>query len=90
MRSGTRGGGAAAGRRLTESEFLAVLAERRPGWDRDAEGRLLVLPLAERDLAWVLECLAEHAEGEYHVLADGSAVVLRRAQDLAFLRVACL
>ncbi len=46
-----------AGRRLCDHEFLSVLAEPgpRPGWGLDQEGRFLLLPLAERDLAWVLE-----------------------------------
>ena len=73
--------------RLTEPQFLGVLAEPRPKWDLDAQGRLLTLPVAERDLAWALECLQEHAERAYHVLADGAAVVLQDAHDLAFLRL---
>jgi hypothetical protein len=38
-------------RRLTDEEFLAVLAAPRPGWDRDERGDFLLLPVAERDLA---------------------------------------
>ncbi len=52
-------------RRLCDHEFLSVLAEPepRPGWVLDEGGRFLLLPLAERDLAWVLECYREDAEG---------------------------
>ena len=80
------------GRRLSEHEFLSLLAEPEPrrGWDLDAEGRFLLLPLAERDLAWMLECCREEAEGEYHVLRDGAAVVFARARDLAFARFLAL
>ncbi len=77
-----------AGRRLSDQEFLSVLGdpELRPGWDLDAEGRFLLLPLAERDLAWMLECCREEAEGDYHVFRDGDAVVFARERDLAFAR----
>jgi hypothetical protein len=77
-----------AGRRLSDQEFLAVLAAPAPppGWDLDAEGRFLALPLAERDLAPVLECCREDAEGDYHVLGDGGAVLFARERDLAFAR----
>ncbi len=77
-----------AGRRLSDHEFLAVLAERAPprGWDLDREGRFLLLPLAERDLAWMLESCREDAEGEYHVFPDGEAVLFARERDLAFAR----
>ena len=78
------------GHRLTEPEFLAVVAEPRPKWDLDPEGRFLLLPVAERDLAWALDCLREHAERAYHVLADGAAVVFEDAYDLGFLRFATL
>ena len=40
------------GRQLSDHEFLAVLADPEPGWDLDGEGRFLLLPLAERDLAF--------------------------------------
>ena len=77
-----------AGRRLSDQEFLALLAAPAlpPGWDLDKEGRFLLLPLAERDLAWMLECCREDAEGEYHVLHDGEAVLFARERDLAFAR----
>ena len=77
-----------AGRRLSDQEFLAVLAAPAPppGWDLDEGGRFLLLPLAERDLAWMLECCCEDAEGDYHVLRDGDAVVFARERDLAFAR----
>ena len=75
-----------AARRLSDQEFLSLLAEPGPppGWDLDEEGRFLLLPLAERDLAWMLECCREEAEGDYHVLPDGGAVVFARERDLAF------
>ncbi len=80
-----------AGRRLSDQEFLSVLAEPAPpGWDLDEEGRFLLLPLAERDLAWTLECCREDAEGEYYVLPDGGAVVFSRERDLAFARYLAL
>ncbi len=77
-----------AGRRLSDHEFLAVIAAPTPppGWDLDEEGRFLLLPLAERDLAWMLECCREDAEGEYHVFHDGEAVLFARERDLAFAR----
>ena len=77
-----------AGRRLSDQEFLAVLAAPAPppGWDLDEEGRFLLLPLAERDLAWTVECCRDDAEGDYHVLRDGDAVVFARERDLAFAR----
>jgi len=77
-----------AGRRLSDREFLSVLAEPepQPGWDLDEEGRLLLLPLAERDLAWMLESCREHAEGDYHVLRDGDAVLFACERDLTFAR----
>ncbi len=81
-----------AGRRLSDHEFLCVLAEPepRPGWDLDAEGRFLLLPLAERDLAWMLECCREDTEGEYHVFRDAQAVLFARERDLAFARYLAL
>jgi hypothetical protein len=81
-----------AGRRLSDHEFLSVLGEPepRPGWDLDEAGRFLLLPLAERDLAWMLECCREEAEGDYHVLRDGDAVVFARERDLAFARYLAL
>jgi hypothetical protein len=78
------------GRRLTGPEFLAVLAEPVTSWDLDPEGRFLLLPVAERDLAWVLDCCDEHAEGRWHMLRDGGGVLFERAHDLAFVRFACL
>jgi hypothetical protein len=81
---------AVAGRRLTDPQFLALLAEPRTTWDLDPEGHFLLLPVAERDLAWVLECCQEHAEGRWHMLRDGAAVLFERADDLAFVRFACL
>ena len=77
-----------AERRLSDHEFLAVLAAPAPppGWDLDAEGRFLLLPLAERDLASVLECCRDDTEGDYHVLRDSGAVVFARERDLAFAR----
>ena len=77
-----------AGRRLSDQEFQGVLSAPAPppGWDLDEEGRFLLLPLAERDLAWVLDCCREEAEGDWHVLRDGGAVVFARERDLAFAR----
>ena len=77
-----------AGRRLSDHEFLAVLAAPAPppGWDLDEQGRFLLLPLAERDLAWTLACCRDDAEGDYHVLRDSGAVVFARERDLAFAR----
>ena len=79
---------ATKGRRLSDHEFLSVLAapEFPPGWDLDEQGRFLLLPLAERDLAWMLECCREEAEGDWHVLGSGEAVVFARERDLAFAR----
>ncbi len=81
-----------AGRRLSDHEFLAVLAAPAPppGWDLDEDGRFLLLPVAERDLAWMLECCREEAEGDYCVLPDGGAVVFARERDLAFARYLAL
>ncbi len=81
-----------AGRRLSGHEFLSLLAAPAPppGWDLDEEGRFLMLPLAEHDLAWMLECCREDAEGDYHVLWDGDAVVFARERDLAFARYLAL
>ena len=77
-----------AGRRLSDQEFLSVLAEPepQPRWDLDDGGRFLLLPLAERDLAWMLDSCREVAEGDYHVLRDGDAVLFARERDLAFAR----
>jgi hypothetical protein len=77
-------------RRLSDPQFLAVLAEPRPKWDLDEQGRFLLLPVAERDLAWALECLREHAGRAYHVLRDGEAVLFEDAHDHAFLRLVTL
>lgn len=76
------------GCRLSDQEFLTVLAvpEPWPRWDLDDGGRFLVLPLAERDLAWMLECCCEDTEGNYHVLRDGDAVLFACKSDLAFAR----
>ena len=81
------------GRRLSDDEFLSVLAappEPGPGWDLDGDGRFLVLPVAERDRASVLECCREDAEGDYHVLRGGEAVVFARGRDHAFARYLAL
>ena len=78
-----------AGRRLSDHEFLSLLAEPGPppGSDLDVAGRFLLLPLAERDRAWVLESCREDAEGEYYVLPDGGAVVFAEyLSDLATYR----
>jgi hypothetical protein len=74
------------GRRLSDQEFIAMLAasESRSRWDLDEEGRFLLLPLAERDLAWMLECCGEHSEGDYYVLGGGEAVLFEREHDFAF------
>ena len=76
------------GRRLSDQEFLSLLAAPAPppGWQLDKGGRFLLLPLAERDLAPVLECCREDAEGDYHVLRGGDAVVFARERDFAFAR----
>ena len=81
-----------AGRRLSDQEFLSVLAAPAPppGWDLDEEDGFLLLPLAKRDLAWTLESCREDAEGEYYVLPDGRAVVFARERDLAFARYLAL
>ena len=76
-----------AGRRLSDHEFLALLAEPAPPWDLDGEGRFLPLPLAERDLAWALECCRGEAEGDWYVLGGGEAVLFARERDLAFARL---
>ena len=77
-----------AGRRLSDHEFLSLLAApaRAPGWDLDEQGRFLLLPLAERDLAWMLECCREHVEGDWHLLRTGEAVLFARERDHAFAR----
>ena len=75
-----------AGRRLSDQEILSVLAAPAPGWDLDEEGRFLLLPLAERDLAWMLGSCREDTEGDYHVLRGGDAVLFARQRDLAFAR----
>ncbi len=79
---------AAKGRQLSDPEFLSVLAapEPGPGWDLDEGGRFLVLPLAERDRASVLESCREDAEGDWHALGGGEAVVFARDRDYAFAR----
>ena len=81
-----------AGRRLSDHEFLSLLATPAPppGWDLDEEGRFLLLPLAERDLAWMLESCREDAEGDHHVLRDGDAVLFACEHDLAFARFLAL
>jgi hypothetical protein len=38
----------------------------------------------------VLECCREEAEGDWHVLRDGDAVVFARERDLAFARFLAL
>ena len=84
------------GRRTTKGHHGQERRRRRGGppprttWDLDPEGRFLLLPVAERDLAWALECCDEHAEGRWHMLRDGAAVLFERADDLAFVRFACL
>ncbi len=77
-----------AGRRLSGHEFLSLLAASAPppGWDLDKEGRFLLLPVAERDLAGVLEYCRDDAEGDWHVLRDGEAVLFARERDLALAR----
>lgn len=81
-----------AGRQLSDTEFLSLLAapEPGPGWDLDGGGRFLLLPLAERDLAWMLDSCREVAEGDYHVLRDGDAVLFAYERDLAFARFLAL
>ncbi len=83
---------AAKGRRLSDREFLAVLAapEPGPGWDLDEGGRFLLLPLADRDRADVLASCREDAEGDWHVVRDGDAVVFARERDYAFARFLAL
>jgi hypothetical protein len=77
-----------AGRRLSDQEFMSLLAAPAPppGWDLDKDGRFLLLPLAERNLAWMLASCREIAEGNYHMLRDGEAVLFARERDLAFAR----
>jgi hypothetical protein len=74
------------GRRLSDGEFLAVLAAPEPAWDLDGEGRFLLLPVNERDLAWVMASCREDAEGDYHLLGSGEAVLFARERDLNFAR----
>ncbi len=76
------------GHRLSDQEFVAVLAmaEPQPRWDLDEKGCFLLLPLAESNLAWMLESCREDAEGDYHVFRDGDAVLFSREHDLAFAR----
>jgi hypothetical protein len=74
------------GRRLSDQEFLAILTAPEPPWDLDSDGRFLLLPLAERDLAWMLESCREEAEGDYYVLGGGEAVLFARERDLNFAR----
>ncbi len=83
---------ATKGRRLSDREFLAVLAapEPGPGWDLDEGGRFLLLPLADRDRADVLASCREDAEGDWHVVRDGDAVVFARERDYAFARLLTL
>jgi hypothetical protein len=80
-----------AGRRLSDQEFLSLLAAPRapPAWDLDAAGRFLLLPLAPDDLAWVAECCGDAAEGEHHVLG-AEALVFARGRDLLFARYLAL
>ena len=80
------------GRRLSDQEFLSVLAapEPGPGWDLDEGGRFLVLPLAERDRASVLASCREDAEGDWHALGGGEAVAFARERDYAFARFLAL
>ena len=73
-----------AGRRLSDSEFLALLAAPEPGWDLDGGGRFLLLPLAARALAPVLAFCREDAEGDSHLLGGAEAVLFARERDRAF------
>jgi hypothetical protein len=66
-----------------------VLTAPGPGWDLEEEGRFL-LPVAERDLAWMLERCREHAEDDWHLLRDGDAVLFARAHAIAFARFLAL
>ena len=81
-----------AGHRLSDQEFIALLAmpEPRPQWDINDEGCFLLLPVAERDRAWIAECCREDIEGDYHVLGNGEAVLFQRERDFAFARVLTL
>ena len=75
-----------AGRRLSDQEFLGLLAAPEPPWSLDEGGRFLLLPLGERDLAPMLEFCGEDAEGDWHLLRDADAVLFAREPDLAFAR----
>ena len=77
-------------RRLSDDEFLALLAAPEPPWSLDERGRFLLLPLSERDLAPALEFCREDAEGDWHLLRDGDAVLFAREPDLAFARYVTL
>ncbi len=74
------------GRRLSDQELLALLAAPEPTWDLDGQGRFLLLPLDERDPAWVLEFCREDAEGDHYVLGGGEAVLLAHERDFNFAR----
>jgi len=63
-----------------------VLAAAEPAWDLDGEGRFLLLPLNEHDLAWVMESCREDAEGDHHLLGSGEAMLFARERDLNFAR----
>ncbi len=78
------------GRRLSDHDFLSALSAPKPGWALDEAGRFLLLPIADRDLAWMLERCREHAEGDYHVLRDGDGVVFACERDFAFARLLAL
>jgi hypothetical protein len=60
-----------AARRSAAPVTLPAEAALGPGW----EGRFLLLPIAERDLAWMLERCREHTRGRH---------------DLAFARLLAL
>ena len=65
---------------------MLAAPEPGPGWDLDEGGRFLVLPVAERDRASVLESCREDAEGDWLPLGGGEAVVFAHERDYAFAR----
>jgi len=83
---------AAEGRRPADHEFLSLLAksEPPPGWNLDEGGCFLLLPLAERDRAWVTKPCRDHTERGWHAFPGGEAMAFARGRGFAFTRVLAL